>query len=43
METTRYDNVGDDGDTVKKQDDTLTLRFLGKSNGDFAGEKKHKM
>ena len=38
VETTGSDNVGDD-DAVKKQDGTLTLRFIEKSNGDIVGEK----
>ena len=38
METTASDYVGDD-DAVKKQDGTLTLRFIEKINGDLAGRK----
>ena len=38
METTGSDNVGDDA-AVKKQDGTLTLRFIEKIYGDLAGEK----
>ena len=36
VKTTSLDNVGDD-EAVKKQDDTLTLRFIGKSNRDITG------
>ena len=38
VKTTSSDNVGDD-ETVKKQDDMLTLWFIEKSNTNITGDK----
>ena len=38
LQTTGLYNVGDD-EAVKKQDDTLTLRFIEKRNRNITGEK----